>query len=229
MNKRQILASLSKIANELDNIELYQEANIVTKILVRLSAIDLNNPIQYSTEEETEEIAQELKRLYFKIGSKIYSIQKNYDFFEKLRIRPFYFNMTEGVKRSGDRQEQVNGTFLHYVIKWFILGKRSENAKEEMPELSDYSRYSFNEMQSKSLLVVCKSLYNSFKDEILFPDNDELQQLSKNILEICSQASKLLYPESQTEPQTETIEQPKRKRGRPKKIEEMINEEIKKG
>ena len=37
MNKRTIVASLSKIANELDNSGLYAEANEVTNVIVRLS------------------------------------------------------------------------------------------------------------------------------------------------------------------------------------------------
>ena len=37
MNKRQIIASLNKIANELDNIALHKEANSVTKVMVKLA------------------------------------------------------------------------------------------------------------------------------------------------------------------------------------------------
>ena len=37
MNKRQIIASLNKIANELDTNNLYQEANIVTRVMKRIA------------------------------------------------------------------------------------------------------------------------------------------------------------------------------------------------
>jgi len=37
MNKRQILASLNKIANTLDNTGMYVEANSVTKVMTRLA------------------------------------------------------------------------------------------------------------------------------------------------------------------------------------------------
>jgi hypothetical protein len=37
MNKRQIFASLNKIANELDTNGLYNEANTVTKVMSRLA------------------------------------------------------------------------------------------------------------------------------------------------------------------------------------------------
>jgi len=40
MNKRQIVASLNKIANELDNTGLYQEANIVTRVMKRIADDD---------------------------------------------------------------------------------------------------------------------------------------------------------------------------------------------
>ena len=40
MNKRTIIASLNKIANELDNNGLYKEANTVTKVMSRLAYDD---------------------------------------------------------------------------------------------------------------------------------------------------------------------------------------------
>jgi len=42
MNKKQIVASLNKIANELDNSGLYNEASTVTKVMSRLAADDLD-------------------------------------------------------------------------------------------------------------------------------------------------------------------------------------------
>ncbi len=44
MNNRQIVASLNQIANELDSNGLYQEANVVTNVMVKISQYDL----QYS-------------------------------------------------------------------------------------------------------------------------------------------------------------------------------------
>jgi hypothetical protein len=48
MNKKQIVASLNKIANLLDNTGLYKEANTVTKIMSKL-AMDEND--EYNTED----------------------------------------------------------------------------------------------------------------------------------------------------------------------------------
>lgn len=50
MNKRQILASLNKIANTLDNNGLHQESNHVAKIMKRLSQNEL--PIENSNPRE---------------------------------------------------------------------------------------------------------------------------------------------------------------------------------
>ena len=46
MNKRQIVASLNKIANELDKTGLYKEANTVTKVMSRIAMDD-----EYNTED----------------------------------------------------------------------------------------------------------------------------------------------------------------------------------
>jgi len=57
MNKRQIVASLNKIANELDNTGLFTEANTVTKVMSRLAFDDfderdlLNDNMEDNTED----------------------------------------------------------------------------------------------------------------------------------------------------------------------------------
>ena len=48
MNKKQIIASLNKIANELDNANLYIEANTVTKVMSKI-AMDGND--EYNIED----------------------------------------------------------------------------------------------------------------------------------------------------------------------------------
>lgn len=49
MNKKQIVASLNKIANELDNSGLYAEASTVTKVMSRLAA---DNDLEYNVRNE---------------------------------------------------------------------------------------------------------------------------------------------------------------------------------
>ena len=54
MNKRTVLASLNKIANQLDNEGLHNEADTVTKVMSRLAYDD--NPMQYGTESLEEDL-----------------------------------------------------------------------------------------------------------------------------------------------------------------------------
>ena len=66
MNKKQIVASLNKIANELDNNGLYTEASALTTIMSRLAidVKDLHNMENYFSnddldEDDTEELDEE--------------------------------------------------------------------------------------------------------------------------------------------------------------------------
>lgn len=54
MNKRKIIASLNKIANELDNNGLYNEANTITKVMSELAYYPPEDPPDdyYGTDEE---------------------------------------------------------------------------------------------------------------------------------------------------------------------------------
>lgn len=53
MNKRQILASLNKIANELDVITLYEESNSITKVMQKL-AQDYTDPYNRRFQEDED-------------------------------------------------------------------------------------------------------------------------------------------------------------------------------
>jgi hypothetical protein len=53
MNKRQIIASLNSIANELDNSNLYKEANTLTKIMMKLAD---DSQITLELDEPTNEL-----------------------------------------------------------------------------------------------------------------------------------------------------------------------------
>jgi hypothetical protein len=66
MNKRQILASLSNIANQLDIDSLYQEANILTEIMVKIAQEEdpgQDDPGQEDLKPENPEIQKEYERL----------------------------------------------------------------------------------------------------------------------------------------------------------------------
>ena len=49
MTRRQIVAALNKIANELDTNNLYQEANIVTRVMKRIA--NKKEPDEYNTDD----------------------------------------------------------------------------------------------------------------------------------------------------------------------------------
>jgi hypothetical protein len=55
MNKKQILASLNNIANSLDNLSLFEEANTLTQIMTKFASDgwdDLKNTIDVNVPEE---------------------------------------------------------------------------------------------------------------------------------------------------------------------------------
>lgn len=52
MNKRTVMASLNKIANELDNNGLHNEADTVTKVMSRLAYDDFDERDYYNDETE---------------------------------------------------------------------------------------------------------------------------------------------------------------------------------
>ncbi len=54
MNKRTVMASLNKIANELDNNGLHNEADTVTKVMSRLAYDErdyMNDKMEFNTED----------------------------------------------------------------------------------------------------------------------------------------------------------------------------------
>ena len=57
MNKRTVLASLNKIANELDNSGLHNEANTITKVMVKL-AYDEDEKTNYKLRYDTSQTAE---------------------------------------------------------------------------------------------------------------------------------------------------------------------------
>jgi hypothetical protein len=100
MNKKQILASLNKIANELDNTGLYTEANSITKVMTRLA----QEKSDFDDEFGDDELTNAQKEAY-----QIYSefdISKNSNF-EKLNDEDKY------------RANRANKNWLDYYFKLF--------------------------------------------------------------------------------------------------------------
>lgn len=66
MNKKQIVASLNKIANELDNSGLFREANTVTKVMEKLAAfegVDFSDTLAKFQEEDAAPLYVKIKKL----------------------------------------------------------------------------------------------------------------------------------------------------------------------
>lgn len=78
MNKRQIVASLNSIANELDNNGLYQEANSLTNIMNRLaqeipSDFESTNTLEVKNEKDENKS----RNIVRSISKMIYSLLKD--------------------------------------------------------------------------------------------------------------------------------------------------------
>ena len=78
MNKKQIIASLSDIANELDNGGLYRESNTVTSVMKRLAQetpSDFENPNSFDIKNEKDE--NKGRNIVKSISKMIYSLLKD--------------------------------------------------------------------------------------------------------------------------------------------------------
>lgn len=71
MNKKQVVASLSEIANELDNLGNYNEANVVTKVMSRIAQEDpgQNDEMFNSSLDESVKRNLKIKEIESKINS----------------------------------------------------------------------------------------------------------------------------------------------------------------
>jgi hypothetical protein len=78
MNKKQIIASLNNIANELDNGGLYRESNTVTSVMKRLAQetpSDFENPNSFDIKNEKDE--NKGRNIVKSISKMIYSLLKD--------------------------------------------------------------------------------------------------------------------------------------------------------
>ena len=108
MNKRQIIASLNSIANELDNSNLYKEANTLTKIMMKL-ADEFNIPEKtFSDDADKDRIPLD----------KMPALYMNYDRGDELTLVNFDPLMpVEGQEISRD---ELWEKFIEYLKKFKI-------------------------------------------------------------------------------------------------------------
>ena len=109
MNNRQIVASLNQIANELDSNGLYQEANVVTNVMVKISqysgltpgsaaarAVGLFTPDEQTSNEAISDIKtflntgkkEEAKNIFFE------TLEKLEDPAQREKFRNTYYDLT---------------------------------------------------------------------------------------------------------------------------------------
>jgi hypothetical protein len=82
MNKRQIIASLGNISNQLDNNGLYNEANTLTKLMTKLAAfesVDFSDLIERFKEEDKAAAAREIEEANAPLHEKIRKLFKDKD------------------------------------------------------------------------------------------------------------------------------------------------------
>ena len=82
MNKKQIVASLNKIANELDNSGLFREANTVTKVMEKLAAfesVDFSDLLARFKKEDEERAKLEIEEANAPLHEKIRKLLQDKD------------------------------------------------------------------------------------------------------------------------------------------------------
>lgn len=119
MNKRQILASLNKIANELDGSGLYNEANSLTKVMIKISNFITS---QNNTSEVNE--ARSLAFYLYRI-MKVHERENPVDFQVNLRnwelamnmiqinYTPDIYNVADTVKEWMEKVREIVDEFLN--------------------------------------------------------------------------------------------------------------------
>ncbi len=82
MNKRQIIASLGNISNQLDNNGLYNEANTLTKLMTKLAAfesVDFSDLLARFKKEDEERARLEIEEANAPVHEKIRKLLQDKD------------------------------------------------------------------------------------------------------------------------------------------------------
>jgi hypothetical protein len=114
MNKRQIIASLNKIANQLDAASLYKEANTLTQVMKRLALmtggyLDPNNYPQF---KELQQTVNEILGSHsgFSSSYALRSLVKYYSEDERSGSKEEYLQeLKDKAETSMDRMDQMMG------------------------------------------------------------------------------------------------------------------------
>lgn len=135
MNKRQIIASLNKIANELDNTGLHTEANTVTRVMVKIADefredYEIEPDTRYAPERFKDEI------------EKIVNAQENiYPSDKKLALMALRGYLTASDKNS----------YLQSYEDEFMLGETLEPKDKLKLDLMRFADSFFREMKLEEM------------------------------------------------------------------------------
>lgn len=141
MNKRQIIASLNKIANELDSASLFVEANTVTKVMTKLAQAPSDFEGDFTSKYDSKEVGRNIVK----------------------SLSELIMNKLQGNEEA--RQYFSGGNLQSFVLD--ILDKSIEDYKEAMQQMElmlEQYQTSFNEPDYKKLNGLINN-WKSYKNE----------------------------------------------------------------
>ena len=192
MNKKQILASLNKIANELDNTGMHIEANSVTKVMTRLAdEFNIETPADERENKRQQIINKSLdtkvkrsnvpKEIIYMIpdNSPLVTIREVADAFIN-RLQEIANEMISKLKR-GKMSDLSGNVSIEYPFEGNIL-RMANHYKETLTSLLQlynipqapvfyYINQKANEIVTKTKPQIEE--YNEYHDEDLFRDDEK--------------------------------------------------------
>lgn len=141
MNKRQIISSLNKIANELDSASLFVEANTVTKVMTKLAQAPSDFTGDFTTKYDSKEVGRNIVK----------------------SLSELIMNKLQGNEEA--RQYFSGGNLQSFVLD--ILDKSIEDYKEAMQQMQlmlEQYQTGFDEADYKILNGLINN-WKSYKNE----------------------------------------------------------------
>ena len=141
MNKRQIISSLNKIANELDSALLFVEANTVTKVMTKLAQAPSDFTGDFTSKYDSKEVGRNIVK----------------------SLSELIMNKLQGNEEA--RQYFSGGNLQSFVLD--ILDKSIEDYKEAMQQMElmlEQYQTGFNEADYKILNGLINN-WKSYKNE----------------------------------------------------------------
>jgi hypothetical protein len=196
MNKRKIIAQLSKIANELDDMGMHEEADTTTNVMKK---IDRNDPIYKVETDDYDliEIQNDTLDQILRLLDNIMSIVDNhylavhklgYSSDDRNQMLDAFINQTiskvENIDFAGSlsRSENVGQGFLAKLTSKF---KRSNlNNSEDADHLSAFHLSRIDRVISKIESVCKKALTRISKTNSKLPFEDRITEIQHKYIDI---------------------------------------------